>query len=217
MKQQSHYIPALKFHWLTPLFDPLMNIAMREITFKRQLIEQAAMQPTHRVLDLGCGTATLSILLKKVHPDIEVVGLDADRNVLSIAKSKIANAGLNVDLVEGTSDAIPYPVHYFDRVLSSLFFHHLIREEKIRALAEIFRVLKPGGELHVADWGKASNALFRIAFFPVQVLDGYQNTQDNVKGLLPQFFVQAGFTDVQEVNSYMTVFGTLSLYKAIKS
>jgi len=111
---------------------------------------------------------------------------------------------------------LPYPDATFDRVISSLLFHHLTRGNKERTLREVFRVLRRGGELHVADWGKAQNRLMRTAFLLVQMLDGFETTADNVRGLLPELFRAAGFEDIQEPTRYMTVVGTLSLYKARK-
>jgi len=111
---------------------------------------------------------------------------------------------------------LPYPDASFDRVISSLLYHHLTREKKERTLKEIFRVLRQGGELHVADWGKAQNKLMRTAFLLVQMLDGFETTVDNVSGLLPELFRAAGFEDIQEPTSYMTIVGTLSLYRARK-
>lgn len=66
----------------------MMTCAARESTFKPKLVEQARIEKGQRVLDLGCGTATLSILIKKTNPEAEVVGLDADPKILDIAKSK---------------------------------------------------------------------------------------------------------------------------------
>jgi SAM-dependent methyltransferase len=111
---------------------------------------------------------------------------------------------------------LPYSDDSFDRVLSSLLFHHLTRENKIRTLTEVFRVLRPSGELHVADWGKAQNAFMRIAFLLVQALDGFNTTADNVSGILPDLFRSAGFEEVQQSTRYSTIFGTLSLYRARK-
>ncbi|WP_149029983.1 class I SAM-dependent methyltransferase, partial [Effusibacillus lacus] len=78
-------------------------------------------------------------------------------------------------------------------VLSSLFFHHLTRENKSRTLAEVHRVLKPGGEIHIADWGRPRSALMRTAFFLVQMLDGFATTKDNADGLIPQLLLESGF------------------------
>lgn len=210
----TNYIPALKYNWLTSLYDPL--ISRFESTFKLQLVEQAKIASGHRVLDLGCGTATLTLLIKKTQLDAEVVGLDGDPNILEIARAKAAKAGLLITLDQGMSFDLPYPDNSFDRILSSLVFHHLTRENKIRTLEEVFRVLTPNGELHVADWGKAQNALMRAAFLPVQMLDSFITTADNVKGLLPELLGTVGLEDVQQTAQYSTLFGTLALLQARK-
>lgn len=211
------YIPALRYEWLTGLYDTVMHKMMRETTFKQALVRQAKVEKDNRVLDLGCGTATLTLLIKQSHPEAQVTGLDGDPKALQIAKEKVANSGLDITLDEGMAFDLPYPDNSFDRVFSGLLFHHLAREDKERTLKEVYRVLKPGGELHVADWGKASNVLARLAFFLVQLLDGFKTTTDNVKGLLPIFFSEAGLQGVQETARYETVFGTMALYKALKS
>lgn len=211
------YIPALRYSWLTNLYDPVMKWTMRENTFKRQLVEQAGIKPGNRLLDLGCGTATLTLLIKQRHPQTEVFGLDGDQQVLKLARIKAAERGLTVTLDHGAADAVPYPDNTFDRVFSSLLFHHLTRENKKRALTEAFRILRPGGELHIADWGKSQNGVMRIAFLLVQLLDGFKTTTDNVNGLLPTLIEEAGFAQVQQTISYATIFGTLSLHKAQKS
>jgi ubiquinone/menaquinone biosynthesis C-methylase UbiE len=215
MKQDS-YIPALSHDWLTPLYDRLIGWTMPEATFKRHLIKQADIKSGHRVLDVGCGTATLTLLIKKTHPDADVVGVDGDAKILKIAKEKAAQANLDITLDEAMGFDLPYPTGSFDRVVSSLMFHHLTRTNKIATLREINRVLRAGGELHIADFGKAHNLLMRAASFPWQVFDGFKTTADHVKGLLPKLIVEAGFVQVHESARYMTLFGTLSLYSARK-
>jgi len=190
-----------------------MRYAAWETTFKPKLVEQARIEKGHRVLDLGCGTATLTIIIKKTQPNAEVIGLDTDPQILEIAKSKAANAGLDIVLDFGTAIELPYPDNSFDRVFSSMVFHHLTRGNKVRALKEVFRVLKPRGELHVADLGKPQNALMRL---PSIILGRLEENSDNVKGLLPAMFHNAGFVQVEETTTYMTVFGTVVLYKARK-
>ncbi|URD53439.1 class I SAM-dependent methyltransferase [Chroococcidiopsis sp. CCNUC1] len=216
-KNRNQYIPALKYDWLTPLYDPLLKWTMGEFAFKRQLVRQAGIEKGNRVLDLGCGTATLTLLIKKTHPEAKVVGLDGDLKVLEIAKAKAVKTGLKIALDRGMAFELPYPDNSFDRVLSSLVFHHLTRDNKVRTLKEVFRVLKPGGELHVADWGKPQNTLMRVAFLLVQMLDGFNTTADSVKGLLPELFSQAGFEDTQQTDRHITLFGTLALYRARKT
>jgi len=212
----DEYIPALKYGWLTPLYDPLIRWTLRESTFKHQLLRQAGIGSGHHVLDLGCGTGTLTLLIKSHHPKAQVFGLDADPKVLEVARAKAERARLSVRFDHGMAFKLPFPDAFFDCVISSLLFHHLTRENKERTLREVFRVVRPGGELHVADWGKAQNKLMRMAFLLVQILDGFETTADHARGLLPQFFRAAGFEDVEESARYMTIVGTLSLHRARK-
>lgn len=215
-KDSNRYIPALRYEWLTGFYDTVMNRLMRETTFKQALVRQARITKGQRVLDLGCGTATLTILIKHTHPEAEVTGLDGDPKVLEIARAKVARSGMLIALDQGMAFDLPYPNDSFDRVFSGLLFHHLARKDKVHTLQEVYRVLTPGGELHVADWGKASNVLMRLAFYLVQLLDGFKTTQDNVDGLLPDFFSMAGLQGVQETARYSTMFGTMALYQARK-
>ncbi len=215
-EDRTNYIPALRYEWLTVFYDAVMDRMMRETTFKQALVRQACVANNHQVLDLGCGTATLTLLIKQIQPEAQVTGLDGDPKALEIARDKIAKSSLTITLDEGMAFNLPYSDNSFDRVFSGLLFHHLTRKDKERTLKEVYRVLRPGGELHVADWGKASNVLMRLAFFLVQLLDGFKTTTDNVNGLLPEFFNKAGLEEVKETARYATMFGTMALYKAWK-
>lgn len=215
-QDRANYIPALRYEWLTGFYDTVMEGMMRETEFKQALVRQAQVVKGQRVLDLGCGTATLTLLVKQAHPEAEVTGLDGDPKALGIARDKVARSGLTITLDEGMAFNLPYPDNSFDRVFSGLLFHHLTRTDKERTLKEVYRVLRPGGELHVADWGKAGNALMRLAFYLVQLLDGFKTTTDNVNGLLPEFFNKAGLQEVRETARYATMFGTMALYRARK-
>src|SRR5215210_2922488 len=108
MKADS-YIPALSHDWLTPLYDQLIGWTMPEASFKRHLIKQADIKSGHRVLDVGCGSATLTLLIKKTHPDADVVGVDGDAKILGIATRKAARADLDITLDEAMGFDLPYP------------------------------------------------------------------------------------------------------------
>jgi ubiquinone/menaquinone biosynthesis C-methylase UbiE len=216
MTQDTSYIPALGFDLLTPLYDPIVHWLIQESRFKSHLVAQATIQPHHRILDLGCGTGTLTILVKENNPYATVVGVDGDEGVLNVARTKANRSGVAIWLDQGLATSLPHAGNSFDRVLSSLLFHHLTLANKQRTFAEILRILIPGGEVHIADWGKAQNPLMRAAFLSIQLLDGFATTADNVAGRLPTLLEAAGFQRVRQTGSYNTIFGTLALYAAQK-
>jgi len=211
--KSATYIPAFSLSFLTPFYDFMMKLGARESTFKPKLVEKARIKKGYRVLDLGCGTGTLTVLLKKAQLEAEVIGLDGDPKVLEIAKSKVAKAGLNILLDYGMAFELPYFDNSFDRVVSSMVFHHLTIENKARTLKEAFRVLKPSGEIHLADFGKPQNGLMHLSSLIVRHLE---ETADLIKGSLPDILQDAGFENVEQTGQFMTVFGTFAMYKAQK-
>ena len=189
---RGDYLPALRFPSLTRIYDPVVGLTSRERRFKELLVDQAAPAAGQRILDLGCGTGTLAIQVKQREPQAEVVGLDADPAMLSQAREKAERAGVELTLTEGFSTELPFEDRSFDLVLSTLFFHHLDPEPKRQTAREIARVLRTGGELHVADWGKPSDPVMAAAFLSIRLLDGFENTADNARGELPRIFEEAG-------------------------
>ncbi len=213
---EDRYITALRYRWLTPLYDPLMNLLLKEQKFKGRLLEALDLRSGQRVLDVGCGTGTLTILIERACRNVSVLGLDGDPDVLKIARQKATAANAHAEFVQALVDNMPFGADSIDRIASSLLFHHLTSEGKRRALRDIFRVLAPGGKLCIADWGKAQNKLMRGVFLAVQLLDGFATTDENVRAGLSPCLEEAGFADVKEVDRQMTFFGTLALYTAVK-
>lgn len=217
MPNAHRYVPALGFKSLTRLYDPIVALTTREREVKQRLIEQAALRGGHRVLDLACGTGTLAIMMKRHVYDAAMEGVDGDAEILQRARRKARAQGVEVALSVGLSTALPFESRAFDRVLSSLFFHHLTSADKVRTVREVFRVLRPGGECHLADWGKPSGRLQRASFLIVRALDGFACTRDNVEGRLPALFTQAGFEDVQLRHEFTTMLGTMALISMRKA
>ena len=213
--KDQKYIPALGFDFLTPYYDSVVKWTTRERVFREKLARQIEIPTGGRLLDLACGTATLTVALERKFTGSEIHGLDGDAKILRIARRKAADFGAEIKFTEGFSTALPYPDEYFDGVVSSLFFHHLTPENKRKTLVEIRRILKKGGTLHVADWGKPGNLLMRLASMPVQWLDG-ETTIDSYEGNLPALMKEAGFAGIAETSAFNTVFGTLRLHRAQK-
>lgn len=210
-KQQS-YIPAFKYHWLTRFYDPLIAGVMKEATFKTPLVNQALLRPQQRILDLGCGTGTLTLMIKRAQPEAEIIGLDADSEILGIARKKAEQARIPLLFQQGMSFDLPFSDHSFDHVFSSLFFHHLTLEMKQKTLQEVFRVLRPKGEMHVVDFGKPYHHGIHLNFLFFQLLGNFKRTKGHTKELLPDLFCETGFESISQTGQYNTILGTLQSY-----
>lgn len=213
MSKRFDFIPAFHFHWLTRYYDPMMQWLFPESGIKAALIAQARIQPGQSVLDVGCGTGTLTLLIKQTEPDVLVYGLDIDSQALSIAQEKIGKTGEIITLQQGSATCLPYPDESFDRVFASLLLHHLTRQDKQQMLREALRVLKPGGELHVADFGAPHDAGMWLISWLVR---WFEEIHDHMRGLLPVFMLDTGFHSVLEAACYRTVAGPIALYCASK-
>jgi ubiquinone/menaquinone biosynthesis C-methylase UbiE len=214
--RRQQFVPALRFDALTRVYDPVVALTSREAAFKRRLLEHARIKDGESVLDLACGTGTLAIEIKKAHPKAKVSALDGDKSILARAKSKAKNAGVKIDFQRGMSNELPYDARAFDVVVSTLFFHHITDEAKADTAEEIKRVLRLGGRVLIADWGRPQDPLMRMAFINVQLLDGFRNTSSNVAGKLPEFLREAGLSRVQVVDRMRTPLGTIEIVSGIR-
>src|SRR5690242_7443546 len=145
------YIPAATYDWLLPFYDVVARLGGTEAAH-RQLVDQADVAPGHQVLEIGCGTGNLTLLIKSVQPRADVVGIDPDPKALGRAERKAEARGLAVRLDRGFAGELPYADASFDRVLSALMLHHLPPDEKKRTLGEVRRVLRGGGSFHALDF-----------------------------------------------------------------
>jgi ubiquinone/menaquinone biosynthesis C-methylase UbiE len=152
LKHHPHdYIPAAGRDAFLPGYDLLTRLSGFHRVHDR-LIGQAELADDHRVLEIGCGTGNLAIRAKKSRPRISVVGSDPDPLALKRAQRK-ARGRSGIRFEQGYAQRLPYADGEFDRVFSSMMLHHLDSDAKAAAAAEVFRVLRPGGRLHVVDMG----------------------------------------------------------------
>jgi ubiquinone/menaquinone biosynthesis C-methylase UbiE len=210
----ADYLPAVRFNFLTPVFDVFVKGTTRERTFKQKLLDQAQLEAGFDVLDLGSGSGTLALWAKQREPGLRIRGLDGDPAIIAQAERKAARAGAEIPFDEGMSYELPYDDASFDRVLSSLFFHHLILRDKERTIAEVARVLKAGGELHFADWGEPRSVPAKLGALAIRKFDGDAPTRDNLAGRLPELFEAGGLVDARERARVAAPLGVVSLYSA---
>jgi len=212
-KKDKTYIPAMGFNFLTPFYDTLMKVALPEEMLKNALLEEAHIQPGQKVLDFGCGTATLAIMAKLKHPEASIVGLDVDEKILSIARKKIAQLGLDIPLEIYSGFNLPFEDEDFDHIISSFVFHHLSTEKKKDILKQCYRITRPGGGIRVLDFG---NPQTMIARGVMHLFSLFEPVDDNVRGLIPGYMRDAGFMEVREVRNFKVLWGTFSLYSGLK-
>ncbi|NOT52239.1 MAG: methyltransferase domain-containing protein [Chitinophagaceae bacterium] len=214
--EQKKYIPALRFKWLTPLYDFLINITMPEKKIKEALIESAHISPGAKVLDFGCGTATLTIMVKEICPEAKVTGIDVDAKILDKAIEKVKEKKVDIFLLDYDGKQLPFQHNAFNRTISCLVFHHLDTATKQKALAEIFRVLNEDGQFYIADFGRSKSWVQRTLFNLIRGLDGFKPTDANAKGLLPELISGTGFKNVEIKKRFKTMFGEVQIICAAK-
>lgn len=204
------YLPAAGHDWLLPLYDPMVKLLGGDAA-RRALIEQAELQRGHRVLEIGCGTGTLATMTKRLHADVEVMGLDPDAKALERAKHKAAREKVSVQFDQGFADELPYPDESFDRIFSAFMFHHLPSGERVQTLREARRVLKPGGELHMLDFEGPGD---RKHGFLAHLFHSHEHLKDNSETQVLGLMNQAGFLDAKKVGRRTMLFGGIAYYRA---
>lgn len=217
MSAQS-FTPAAGNPKYTRYYDAVIALLTREDRWRCAAIAQLALKPRDTVVDIGCGTGSLAIRMKQQQPDARVVGVDPDPQVLAIAEAKVRRAGVEVEFVQAMGDRAVERIGpgIADKVVSSLVLHQCPVPMKTAIIGTMFALLRPGGELVIADFGVQRDALMRLGFRIVQFADGKQDTQPNADGILPGLIARAGFADVAEVSATRTVSGSISLYRATR-
>jgi len=205
------YLPAMGRDWLLPLYDPFTRL-IGAGTAHRRLADQAELAAADRVLEIGCGTGNLALLVKRSHPQLEVAGLDPDPKAMTRAAQKARRAGLALQLDRGFADRLPYPDGRFDRVLSSLMFHHLDSDQQAASVREILRVLRPGGSLHLVDMSGDGHHLHGLACVTRRRRTPHEDLDERIPALLSE----AGFGEPTVTGHLSRHIGRLTYYRATR-
>ena len=201
---QREFVPAAGRDVFLPLYDPMVSLLGFDRA-RQELIAAAKIEPHHHILDIGCGTGTFVVLLKRQYPQVRVVGLDPDPKALRRAEGKIRRAGVSVQLDEGFSDELPYETAVFDHVFSSFMFHHLEGPEREKTMREALRVLKPGGSFHLFDFvaDHAPRGVWE------RLIHSHAHLEDNSNEQILAELNRAGFTNATRVKQDSMFFGLL--------
>jgi ubiquinone/menaquinone biosynthesis C-methylase UbiE len=194
-----------------PYYDFAVNLTTlgHALRLRKLTVDNALIKPGDSVLDVGCGTGEVTLLAKTRAKDGKVYGIDPAPEMIAVARKKATRKKLEIDFRVGVIESLPFPDASIDVVTSSLMMHHLPEDLKVRGLAEIYRVLKPGGCLLIADFmrptGSFLNHLF-IAFTRHQGLkSGIEDLQKLLKG--------AGFRQITQSDENVLIIGFVRAMK----
>ena len=221
MSSDRFFLPAAGHDLFLPLYDPLVTLLGGNRS-RQELIEQANITSGQRILDIGCGTGSFAVLLKRQCADVEVIGLDPDPKALRRAKTKSERAGVSVRFDQGFADELRYESKSFDRVFSSLMFHHLDKQTQQKTLSEVLRILKPGGSFHLLDFASDdhgpnasaspqphSHSAHSFHHHLMHVFHPRDRVQDNSDASILALMTGAGFVDAQKVKDGRMLFSLL--------
>jgi ubiquinone/menaquinone biosynthesis C-methylase UbiE len=206
------YVPAAGHDWALPLYDPLLKL-FRLDAQRAHLLAGVDLRAGQRALDLGCGTGSLICELKRRQPALELTGIDPDPKALAAARKKVERSGHSVRLEQAFADALPCAPGSFDHVFSSFMFHHLEAAEKRATLAEVLRVLAPGGLFHLLDFrdepAQKSPIMRLLHSFNLETALAGQR-ESEVEALIGA----AGFANVALETRRLSVFGAVAICHA---
>lgn len=176
-------------------YDPFVSLLMagRRGRLRKTTVDLAQILAGSTVLEVGCGTGDVALLAKtRAGQQGAVYGIDPAPEMIAVAREKAARQGRRVDFQIGVIEALAFPDASFDVVLSSMMMHHLPAELKPRGLAEIARVLKPGGRLLIVDMKRPSTHVGHV----LSLLTGHHAVRTGVDDL-PPLLEAAGFADIE--------------------
>ena len=191
------------------LLAPLMTLGL-ERRYHRLVIQQLALRGDEQVLDLGCGTGTLTRDIAAALTDKKkscCTGLDAAEKMIEIAQHKAANIP-NIRFESAIAEKLPHADATFDAAVSTFFFHHINVELKKKVLAETARVLKPSGRFIIVDVDVPTTWFGSLCAHSGHWLFQQNEIAENIGGKLRDAFGTSPFKwkAVSHHSGYITVF-----------
>ena len=182
-------------------YDPITQYVLppHETVVRQGLIDAVRVKP-RRIIDLGCGTGSATLMLKQAFPEAEVVGLELSPYMLVVAGMKAQKAGLNIQWLHSSAESVAFGDASFDLVAASFLFHETPPAVSRAILRESFRLLKVGGQVVILDGSQKT--LRHTQWLTDMLEDPYINSY--VAGSLDAWAGAAGFAAVQTHEHWWT-------------
>jgi ubiquinone/menaquinone biosynthesis C-methylase UbiE len=208
---EHDYIPAFGKDALLPFYD-LLTRALGMGKVYDALVAQADLADGLRVLEIGCGTGNVTTRVKRAAPGADVIATDPDPLALARAQRK-AQGLTGIRFERAYAQELPFADGQFDRALSSMMLHHLAEDVKAGAAAGLYRVLTPGGQLHIVDIGGHTSAHHGLA---ARWMKDNPHAAGNLGDAIPRLLRSVGFDASVVASRPHRFIGQLTFYRAIR-
>ena len=200
------------------VYDVVMEAVMfgRGRRLRAQMIELMDFNPTDEMLDLGCGTGSLTLQIAEMLRDGgQIIGVDAAIKMIEVANKKCKKKEIEdrCSFRAEIAERLTFADASFDYCINTMFYHHLPAELKVASLEEAFRVLRPGGKFVTIDIDKPDNFFAWLFVMAGYVCLVQPAIKENIDGLLPSLIAQAGFEGLRLIDKR---WGMISVYHCIK-
>ncbi len=231
---EKEHLVADVFHSVADKYDlmnDLMSFGIHRL-WKRFTIDCAGVRPGQKILDLAGGTGDLTAKFSRLVGDTgEVVLADINDSMLKVGREKLRNKGLvsNIRYVQANAENLPFPDNYFDLITIGFGLRNVTHKDK--ALASMYRALKPGGRLLVLEFSKPTNAVMSklYDFYSFKVLpkmgqlvakdsDSYQYLAESIRMHPDQETLKGMMEEVgfEQVTYHNLTQGVVALHRGFK-
>ena len=197
-------------HW-AGLYDLMIGLlGRRGHQLRASIADQLKLGPGDRVLDVGSGTGRLAVVLaQRVGPTGSVNGIDPSMEMVTRAMANARRAGVPATFQEAFAQQLPFSDASFDALTCTLALHHVVDHDRPTAVAEMYRVLRPGGTLLIGELQAPSRGRRWPRLHHFWAGDTIEQARD-LTG-------RAGFTDIEYADTNLAWLGTITAVKPVST
>lgn len=196
--------------------DPLHTFLGIGVRFMERLVRDVSLKDGDHILDIGCATGVLLNEFSKKgmrsNMNLHLYGIEPSAALYTKAKRNFQNHGVKALLEKAVMEQIPFSQSQFDIVTATFVLHHLPLLAKEQGLREVWRVLKSGGRIFIADISQPTNVYEKIW---ARLNYKIENISSNIHGEIPELLNLIGFSEVKIIKHYCSIFlGSIDIIQA---